>query len=66
MEEGGGGLGVSARCRAWMRILHCRQVDALGNGRLETRRDRVAEEEAIESKKSLGTNRASGCMTALL
>ena len=64
--EGGGGLGESAKCRVWMQILHDRQVEALAKGRLGTRRDRVAEKEAIESKKSLGTNRASGCMATLL
>jgi hypothetical protein len=45
-----------------MRILHDRQV---GAGRCGIRKDRVAGEEAIESKKSLGTNRASGCMATL-
>lgn len=49
-----------------MRILHCKQVDALPVGRLGIRSEREAGEEAIESKKSLGTNRASGCMAGLL
>jgi hypothetical protein len=64
--KGGGGLGESAKCRVWVRTLHCRQIDALAEGRLGIRRDREAGEQAIESKKSLGTNRASGCMAALL
>lgn len=59
-------MGESAKCRVWMRILHPRQVDALAERRLGIRRDRETGDEAIESKKSLGTNRASGCMAALL
>jgi len=64
-EEGGGGLGESAKCRAWNRILHCRQVDGRSEGRLDIRSDCLGVKDAIESKKSLGTNRASGCMAGV-
>lgn len=66
VEGRGGGLGESAKCRVWMRTLRCRQIDVLAEGRLGIRREREAGEEAIESNKSLGTNRASGCMAVLL
>ena len=62
----GGGLGESAYCRVWMRILHCRQVDGRKEGRLDIRIAREAVEDGKESKKSLGTIRASGCVAALL
>jgi len=63
---GGGGLGDSAYCRAWMRILHCRQVDGRKEGWLDNRIAREAVEDEKESRNSLGTSRASGCMAALL
>jgi len=49
-----------------MRILHCRQIDGRKEGRLDIRIAREAVEEERESKKSLGVNRARGCMAALL
>lgn len=63
---GGGGLGESTYCRVWMRILHCIQVEARKEERLEIRIACEAEEDGKESKKSLGTIRASGCMAVLL
>lgn len=69
-SEEGSGLGESAKCRACVRTLHCRQVDVDGRSegrRLGIRRDCLAVflDEAIESKKILGTNRASGCMAGV-
>ena len=64
-----GGVGClqsSAYRRIWERILHCTQVDARIEGRLGIPSNREAgEEEAIESKTSLGANRAKGCMAGL-
>lgn len=67
VDGGGGGLGESAKCRACVRILHCIQVDGRSGARLlDIRRDCLAVEDAIESRrKSLGTNRASGCMAGV-
>jgi hypothetical protein len=62
---GAGGLDWSANRRTWERILHCRQVDARTEGRLERRSGRDAGEEAIGSKMSLGASRAKGLMTSL-
>jgi hypothetical protein len=64
--EGGGGLGESAYCRVWMRIVHCKQVEGREEGRLDIRIAREAIEDGKEPKKSLGTIRASGCIAALL
>ena len=64
-EGSDGGLEESAKSRVWVRILHCRQVEVRNDGRLDTRRVRGAGDDTIESKKSLGTNRASGCMALL-
>lgn len=59
------GFESSAYCRIWERTLHCRQIDVRMDGRLEIRSVREADEEAIESKTSLGANRAKGCMAGL-
>lgn len=55
----------SAYRRVWERTLHCRQVGARKEGRLGTRKDREAGEEVIDSKTSLGTDRAKGCIARL-
>jgi hypothetical protein len=54
---GPGGFELSASCRTWGRILHCRHVE----GRLWRRSTRAAGEDR-ESKTSLGAKRTKGCM----
>lgn len=60
------GFVSSANRRIWERILHCRQVEVRMEGRLGICNVRKVGEYIIESKKSLGANRASGCMAVPL
>lgn len=64
---GGGGLGESAlKSRRCVRILHCRQMEGRNEGRSTIRIALFADVLANVSNKSLGANRAMGCMAALL
>jgi hypothetical protein len=63
--RGSDGFEESAKRRFCERILHCRQADAFNEGRLTIRKDCGAAENAIESKRSLGANRISGCIATL-
>ncbi len=64
--EGGKGFEESANRRVWKVILHRRHSEGFAEGRRGMRNGLVAEGEAIESKRSLGTTLAKGGMTALL
>lgn len=66
-----GGFEESANSRVCERTLHCRHIDdALpkddDDGRVGIRNDRKGCDSGIESEKSLGTKRDSGCIAALL
>lgn len=66
IAEEKGGFEDSAKCRrACVRILHCKQIFGLSDGRLRILSGCLAADKAIESKTSRGVSRASDCMAGL-